>query len=59
MTTDQDVSVSVDLEQVSVEGVEPETSDRKGVIVFEVENGFRITQFNEPFLEQVEPQNLK
>ena len=59
MATDQDVAVAVDLEQVSVEGVEPETPDRKGVIVLEIENGFWITQFNEPFLEQVESQNLK
>ena len=43
MATDQDVAVAVDLEQVSVEGVEPETPDRKGVIVLEIENGFWIT----------------
>ena len=36
MAADQDVSVSVDLEQISVKGVEPETANGEGVIVLEV-----------------------
>ena len=58
VTADEDVSVSVDFEQISVEGVEPETSDWEGVIVVELQDGLRISQSHQTLFEQVEAKNL-
>ena len=46
MDANQDVSKSIDLEEVPVGGVEPKTSDGESRIIFEVTESFRITNFD-------------
>ena len=58
MAADQDVSVAVDLQQVPVLGVEPETSNREGVVVLEVHDGLRVAESHESLFQQIEAQNL-
>ena len=59
MAADQDVSVSVHLEKVPVQGVEPEAADREAVVVLEVHDGLRVAESHESLLQQIEAQNLK
>jgi hypothetical protein len=58
VTTDQDVSVAVHLQQVPVQRVEPESPHRERVVVLEVQDGLWIAEGHEALLEQVKTQNL-
>ena len=59
VAADKDVAVSVDFEKVAVKGVEPEASDRKGVVVLEVHDGFGVTEGHQPLFQKIKPENLK
>ena len=59
VTADKDVSVSVDLEQISVESVEPQASDREGVIVVKLHNCLGVTQRHQTLFKQVEAKDLE
>jgi hypothetical protein len=55
---DQDVAVSVDFQQVAEMGIEPQTSDGKGRVVFELEDFLRVTDEHHALLHQIETQFL-
>ena len=59
VTADKDVSVSVNLEQISVKGVEPQASNWEGVIVVELQDGLGVSQRHQTLFKQVETKNLK
>ena len=58
MDADEDVSVGVDLEEVAVVHVEPESPRGERGVVLELEELLGVTERDEAFLQQSKAQNL-
>ena len=58
MATDENISVSVHLEQVSVQSVEPKTTDREAMVILEVHDGLRISESNKALFQQIKSKDL-
>ena len=58
MDTDENVSVGVDLEEVAVVHVEPESPRGERWVVLELEELLGVTERDEAFLQQSKAQNL-
>lgn len=58
MDTDENVSVGVDLEEVAVVHVEPESPRGERGVVLELEELLGVTERDEAFLQQSKAQNL-
>ena len=55
MNANQDVAKTIDFEKISVNSVEPQTSDGKSGVIFKVQNGLGITNTDQPLFEHVKP----
>lgn len=58
MDADQNVSISVHLQQVAIQSVIPQTTNGKRGIVLEIQDLLGIAHLHHPSLDQVEAQRL-
>lgn len=58
MYTDENISIGVDLQQISIERIEPKAAHRERRIILELVNLFRVAHLHEARLHQIESQCL-
>lgn len=54
MNADQDVSVGIDLQQITVQGVKPKATDRKRRVVLELEDLLRVSHMDQTLFDEIE-----
>lgn len=59
MNSYEDISISIDFEQISVQSIEPKASNGKGRVVFKVLELLRVPETNKPGNYHVKSEDLK